>query len=265
MWAANANPGADYDNLQRLMSAMAEAAIGLLILISTVGVFDDVSAGYTETEARYETAKAYGRNRRALEVHALARHNAIVVRLPALFGPGLKKNFIFDLMNPIPSFLKPTTFEQVRSALTTWEQALMDRVFTFDDALSMFKLDRNLLEAVDGRRNLEPALKRAGVLATHFTNSASEYQYYNLANLKRDIETCVVHGLSVLNVCSEPWRVDDLHAALTGAEFANSGPPVVKEDVRTQHAGVFGRTGPYLYGRDEVLGDLRDFVRGKRA
>ena len=42
-----------------------------------------------------------------------------------------------------------------------------------------------------------------------------------------------------------------------GAPFANSGPPVVKEDVRTEHAGAFGRSGPYLYDRADVLRDLQ--------
>ena len=100
MWAANANPKADLENLRRLSSAFGEAKIDRLILISTIAVFDDASAGYTESNARYETAKAYGRNRRELELHVLARYDAIVLRLPALVREGSQEEFYFRYAEP---------------------------------------------------------------------------------------------------------------------------------------------------------------------
>ena len=260
MWRANANPEADLDNLRRLTSALSEAKIDRLILISTIAVFDDASAGYTESNARYEFVKTYGRHRRELELHVLGRYNAVVLRLPALFGKGIKKNFIFDILNPVPSFVKPEKFAQARAVFTQDELRLADDVFVFDAGLAMHKLDRVALEASGGRRNLELAFERIGLLASGFTNSDSQYQYYNLANLRRDIETGLENGLVVLNVCSEPWRAGDLHAALVGTPFVNAGPPVVREDVRTEHASVFGRPGPYLYDRADVLRDLQGFV-----
>ena len=67
MWAANAQPTADAANLFRLFKALRSAEIGKLILISTIAVFDDVSAGYTERSANFEIVKPYGRNRRELD------------------------------------------------------------------------------------------------------------------------------------------------------------------------------------------------------
>jgi hypothetical protein len=260
MWAANANPKADSDNLLRLQSALSEAKIERLILISTIAVFDDSSAGYTESNARYETTKAYGRHRRELELHVFKYYDAVVLRLPALFGSGLKKNFIFDILNPIPSFIKPEKFAEIRNEFTSDELRLADEVFTFDRELGMHKLDRAALKAGGNRHALEGAFERAGFNASKFTNSDSHYQYYNLANLRRDIETCVTHGLTTLNICSEPWQAGDLHKALTGTPFANSAPPVVKEDVRTEHAAAFGRSESYLYNRSDVLRELQEFV-----
>ncbi len=260
MWAANANPAADLANLQRLMAAMSEAAIGRLILISTIAVFDDVSKGYTESEARYETVKAYGKNRRELEVHAQERRGAIVIRLPALFGRGLKKNFVFDILNPVPSFIRVDKFAEVRAAFDPLELEILHAAFSYDAELAMYKLDRARLAASGGREPLKAAFERIGFLGTGFTNSDSAYQYYNLEHLKRDIETAAANGLSVLNVCSEPWRAGDLHEALTGKPFANAAAPLWKEDVRTEHAGAFGRSGPYLYSREEVLSEIRAFA-----
>ena len=71
--------------------------------------------------------------------------------------------------------------------------------------------------------------------------------------------------LRLLNVCSEPWRVGDLHTELMGSPFANAGPPVIKENVCTEHADAFGRSGPYLHSRFDVLKDLRDFVGGEKS
>lgn len=260
MWAANANPEGDRANLQRLASHIESASAGRLILISSIAVLDDVAAGYTEADARYETLEAYGRNRRELELRVMEHPEAIVIRLPALFGPGLKKNFIFDIMNPIPSFLKTDRYQQIYASLGVDERVTMDRFFSFDAELQMHKLDRAGLDDSGKRQELEAAFDRGGFAATAFTNSESEYQYYNLERLKNDIETCVEQGIKVLHICSEPLRAGDLHEALTGKAFRNAGPPVWKEDMRTMHGRAFGRNGPHLYGRGEVIEELRNFV-----
>jgi hypothetical protein len=265
MWIANAQPNADLDNLNRLTSALGEAKAGRVVLISTIAVFADAAAGYTESNARYETVKAYGRNRRELELHILERYKAVVLRLPALFGTGLKKNFIFDILNPIPSFVKPEKFATTRTAFTTDERQLSDDVFAFDAGLGLHRLNRAALEASGKRRELEQAFARVGFLASSFTNSDSEYQFYNLAHLANDIKSSLAHDLVVLNVCSEPWRAGDLHAALLGAPFVNKEPSIVREDVHTEHANAFARRGHYLYDRASVLRDLHAFVAVERC
>lgn len=260
MWAANQNPHADQENLYRLASEIDRSTADRVILISTIAVFDGVSQGYTENDAYYETAKAYGKNRRDLELHFLERPGSFIIRLPALFGPGLKKNFIFDIINPIPSFVKPEKYQAIHATFTPEERRLADRFFAFDGIVQMCKLDRDALQASGARNELEQAFDRAGFLAASFTNSDSEFQFYNVANLRRDIETCVSKNIKVLNICSEPLRADALHPALTRRPFSNPRPPIVKENVRTIHADAFGRTGSYLFDSGEVMRDLRKFV-----
>lgn len=261
MWAANANPEADRANLESLACAMERISARHLVLISTIAVFDDSAAGYTEESARYETTKAYGRHRRELELRVLQRDGAHVMRLPALFGPGLKKNFIFDLMNPVPSFLRREKLDALLAVLPSALGQALSRLYEPDPALGMMRLDRAALDVSGVRKEIEDGLERIGGTALAFTNSESRFQFYNLENLKSDIERTVESGLCVLNVCSESVGASELHAELRGRGYSNAAAPLVREDMRTVHAGVFGRQGHYLYSRREVLDDLRSFTQ----
>jgi nucleoside-diphosphate-sugar epimerase len=97
-WRANADPAADRENIECVVSALEHANIRKLVIVSTIEVFlnpvdvDEVSLVPTAG------LHPYGRNRRWLEQIATARFDALVVRLPALYGPGLSKNVLFDLM-----------------------------------------------------------------------------------------------------------------------------------------------------------------------
>ncbi len=261
MWAANRDPEGDAKNLKALSEAIRSTRTRQLVLVSSVAVFDRMDAGYTEETAAYETAKAYGRNRRQLETDlADAAENVCILRLPALFGEGLKKNFIFDLMNPVPSFVAPAKREELAGKFTQEETALVDRYFTLDSALGMFRFDREAATRSGDLGALEAAYNRVGFVAAVFTSAESRYQFYNVARLGQDIDTCLSKGISCLNICSEPMSAWEIHKSLTGRGFSNEGPGIVQEDVRTVHAPAFGRTGPYLFRKDEVMKDLLAFA-----
>ena len=97
-WVAERDPNADRANIERLADIVTSIKTGDMVLISTVDVYDD-SRGKIETdEARPDSV--YGRNRLWLEEMVRARFpSALVVRLPGLIGPGLRKNALFDLRN----------------------------------------------------------------------------------------------------------------------------------------------------------------------
>ena len=97
-WVADRDPGSDLAGLERLASHLDKVAADLVILVSTVDVFAD-SRGADE-ESNPTPTSAYGRNRLWLEERVRGRFpNTLVVRLPGLVGPGLRKNAIFDLRN----------------------------------------------------------------------------------------------------------------------------------------------------------------------
>ena len=96
-WKANQDPDGDWRSLQRLIDALEKVQAERLILISTVDVFGK-PVGVTEDD-HPSGATHYGLHRHRLEQILSARFATLVVRLPGLFGPGLKKNAIYDLIH----------------------------------------------------------------------------------------------------------------------------------------------------------------------
>lgn len=98
-WKANAEPERDLDNIECLIRDLTQADARKLVLISTVDVFANPVGVDEESYVSTTGLHAYGRNRRLLEQVVASRFDACVVRLPGLYGAGLKKNAIHDLLH----------------------------------------------------------------------------------------------------------------------------------------------------------------------
>jgi hypothetical protein len=96
-WRANKEPDDDEASLEALWGALGRTATRRVVLISTVDVFDPPR---NKDESREpDAAHPYGRNRARLETRLAERfEDTAIVRLPALYGPGLKKNALYDLL-----------------------------------------------------------------------------------------------------------------------------------------------------------------------
>ncbi len=98
-WKANQAPEADLASIRRLMAPFETVRVRTVVLISTVDVYPRPIAVDESTPIDRNEGPAYGRNRLLLEDFLVARFDTMVVRLPGLFGEGLKKNVIFDLLH----------------------------------------------------------------------------------------------------------------------------------------------------------------------
>jgi nucleoside-diphosphate-sugar epimerase len=100
-WVANADPDADWANLARLIDVIRSAPCRSLVLISTVDVYaSPIGVDERTVPDATRTGNAYGYHRRQLELAVQATEaDVTIVRLPALFGEGLKKNVIYDLLH----------------------------------------------------------------------------------------------------------------------------------------------------------------------
>lgn len=110
-WRANRDPRADRAAIDRLTTVLGTVTADRVVLISTVDVYP-VPRGVDEASPIDETAgHPYGRHRLHLERFVGGRFETLTVRLPGLFGPGLRKNIIFD-------FLREQALDQVNPAST---------------------------------------------------------------------------------------------------------------------------------------------------
>jgi nucleoside-diphosphate-sugar epimerase len=98
-WIANQDPVADRAGIDRLLAALSRMTTTHLVVISTVDVFA-APANVDETAAVPEVGvHAYGANRRYLETALASRFETTILRLPGLYGHGLKKNIIYDFLH----------------------------------------------------------------------------------------------------------------------------------------------------------------------
>lgn len=98
-WKANHDPTTDQHAIQRLTDVLATVRVGRAILISTVDVYPDPRDVSEGTVIAPDVGHPYGQHRLALERFFDARFDTLSIRLPGLYGPGLKKNVIFDFLH----------------------------------------------------------------------------------------------------------------------------------------------------------------------
>ena len=99
-WIANRDPADDRKKIDSLIDHLRTIKCKTFILISTVDVFKEPIGVDESTPVEESDLHAYGLHRRLLEKF-VEQHfsNCLIVRLPGLVGPGLRKNVIFDFLN----------------------------------------------------------------------------------------------------------------------------------------------------------------------
>jgi nucleoside-diphosphate-sugar epimerase len=99
-WIANRDPIDDRKKIDSLIDHLRNIRCNKFILISTVDVFKEPIRVDESTPVDESGLHAYGLHRRLLEKFVEEYFpNYLIVRLPGLVGPGLRKNVIFDFLN----------------------------------------------------------------------------------------------------------------------------------------------------------------------
>ena len=177
--------------------------------------------------------------------------DALIIRLPGLFGKNIKKNFIYDYINVIPFMLKAEKFRELEAR----EPQLKDYYQLQDNGFYKVNV------ADPDREKLKDMFRKLGFSALNFTDSRSVYQFYNLGRLWSDIQNAVENGIKLWHPATEPVSASEVYKYLTGNDFVNElGGTPADYDYRTIYADVFGGKDGYIASKAEVLSDIRKFV-----
>ena len=229
-----------------------------VILISTIDVFKEPVNVDENTIIDVNGLQPYGYNRYLLESWVQENYpDALIIRLPALFGINLKKNFLYDYINPIPQMLKKEKIEE----LLTANKELINYYVLHDN--QFYKL-KNLEQ--DEKCKLKKLFENLGFTALNFTDSRNIYQFYNLARLWDDIQIALKHNLKIWHPATEPISAGEIYKFLTGKDFINEILPVpAYYNYRTICYDIFAGRNGYINSEVQVLKQIKEFIAEQQS
>lgn len=263
MFEANRFPEADTAAVEALIEHLDTLRTEHFVLISTIAVLADFASGADEATDDFQDDLAYGRNRRRLEVFCTQRFaHCTILRLPALFGPGLRKNFLFDVANPIPSMLTRERLNETCARLPSDLRDAFLKLYKPDPRLDLMVVDRTAVYRVPAtiRTRIETILIDAGRSSLGFTNPNSEFQYYDMDGLSSDIARAQAAKCDLLHLAPEPVRAGTLFKYIKKHEMPEGNARLHHENMRTRHANLWQREGPYTANATEVMSAIKHFM-----
>ena len=251
-------PEEDLRHIKEALQNIREIDPQKLVLISTVDVIPhgQEQEVYEHTPYDSQALTPYGQNRLFLEEAVRGIYpDALVVRLPALFGTGLKKNFIYDLIKRVPAMLKKGKFEELRGK----EGALA--LYYQEDENGFFRIRPEL--SPSDTLLLKQMFANLGFSAIHFTDSRSNFSFYNLDYLWEHIHVLLENNVHLAHMATEPIGAASLYSTLYGADFVNEiqDRPFDYSFFKTAHTALLGGQGGYLFPRHVMAEEIEAFIK----
>lgn len=253
MYLANQNPQADFQLIEKAIENISKIRPKKIILISTVAVYQNINGVNEFNKIDSESLLPYGKNRLYLENWVeQSSIPYLIVRLPALYGNNLKKNFLYDYIHQIPTILTDKKYKELRNLDNRIE------LFYVKSENGFYKV--NIQKELQ-KQALKEYLTEVGFSALNFTDSRANYQFYNLEWLWEHLRVAIKNDIRKINLVTEPISITELYQYLSGKKFCNELTRQVPDyDLRTVYADLFGGKNGYLYQKDFVLMDIKKFV-----
>lgn len=254
-YLANNAPEKDMELIIQAEENISKINPKKLVLISTIDVFKNPNNVDENSQIDTEGLHAYGYNRYQLELWVREKYpDALIIRLPGLFGKNIKKNFIYDYINVIPFMLKEEKMEEIMQI-----DPQIKECYTLQEN-GFYRV--NDLEEHE-RQTLKERFKKVGFSALNFTDSRSKYQFYNLGRLWKDIRTAIDAGIRLWHPATEPISAGELYKYLAGEDFVNElGGIPADYDYKTIYDDIFGGKEGYICGKNVVLEEIKQFISG---
>ncbi len=246
---ANLYPEDDFKHITATIDNLKNIRTKKLVLISTVDVYNNPVNKNEDYSLTHDGSLSYGNNRLFLEQWVENNiDNYHIIRIPALYGHNLKKNFIYDIIHIIPNTLQEDKYIllQKDSEKTASHYKKEGHLFKYNSGNTMsIKEDRAFFQQYKFN-------------ALNFTDSRNIYQFYNLNNLWNDITFTINNSITKINIVSEPISADEIYRDIFGYHFNNiiQQTPTVY-DLYTKYSLDKSK---YMYNKSIVLEDLKKYI-----
>lgn len=250
---ANNVPDEDMKNILEAFENIEKIDPKRLVLISTVDVFKNPNWKDEDDIPEKENLHAYGYNRLILEEKVREKYkDALIIRLPGLFGENLKKNFLFDMIQIYPSMLNEEKYNKY-----------------CNEEIKKFYIKQNngfykcKAETPEEKQFLREYFACSQFNALNFTDSRGVFQFYPLEMLWDHIRIALENDLKLVHMAVEPLKASDIFEFVRGEKFENEiseNPPCY--DFKTQYAELFGGNGGYILTAHTVLEKIKNFIDG---
>lgn len=259
---ANKYPEKDMNNINNFIDILKKVKTKKIVAISTIDVYDKT----LEVDENYKIDKSelepYGLNRKVFEEFIQSNfEDYLIIRLPALYGMGLKKNFIYDLINKIPSIIMKSKFEDLLKNSDEYQKNILNKNYIPNE-----NGDFKYIGIKSDREELIEGLEKNNFTSLVFTDYRSSFPFYNLDNLWRDINIALNKNIKLLNITAEPLTAKEIANYCCNIDFKNiiSNKNPVKYDIKSIYDEDFGGKNGYMYSKDYVLEDIKKFIENMR-
>ena len=266
MFLANRTPTKDRNEINHLISVLDTISAKEFILISSVAVLKNYQA---KNELIYEKEEemAYGTNRGYLENFCQKKFlNHLIIRLPTVFSSGIKKNFIFDIINPVPSMLSLDLYFQIKNQFGKLGNNLLSKFYTFSKNENLFILNRKKFDCSDEKNNFESWIVRTEFSSIRFTSPESIFQPYPLSCLHKDMYKFLKLNKPIIHVSPSPFTANEIFRIATDKEMPKLTNNIHKENMMTFfHKFCDYKSSGYMFGKEEIRKSLNNFFKINNA
>ena len=254
MFLANQDPEADLRIINDAFDNIKIINPKKIVLISTVAVYGDDATGDEDKVIDKNKLKPYGINRLKLEEMVEKEYtDYLIVRLPAIYGKNLKKNFIYDMINIVPKLLKYEKYNE----LLNKNNKLSEYYERQDNGFYRCK-DLNVNE----KEKLKEMMKEISFTAINFTDSRSIYQFYNLNNLWNHINIALNNNIRKINLVTEPINTAELYKEIFNECFYNEISILpFNYNLKTKHFEKLNGKNGYVFDKNTIIKNIKLFIK----
>jgi sugar phosphate isomerase/epimerase/nucleoside-diphosphate-sugar epimerase len=255
-WYANLHPDEDINNINNLLNYLRKTKTKKIVLISTIDVYTNTSSEENEDNLCInESNHVYGKNRLYFENEIKKIFEDYhIIRLPGLFGFGLRKNIIFDfIFNNNLSINEESNFQwyhldYLHNDIEYIIKNNIKEINLFTEPLN----NKELIEIFRKFKNVDYT-KTSNIVNYNLTTKYSPFKYWQ--NKKTVVSSLINYLNSML--CNK--------LAISNLSFSNELSDDVIEQIKKDYGIKYNELAPNKTFGDNFIDKEMDYFKSFNA